>query len=319
MTETTTNPKLLELAPAEIAIPLQVAHGGRRYRVRHLLRPPMPADWFAYEAALAMAVEELPPANGSDEPGYRLQVRASDAALTLWERLAARVEGYDLPASAGPGLLGLSEVEGSPAENNRRAAPTLEGSQGNPVGLPAAGRVSLPANTDSDWRALVPLSHKEAAVNALTLVAPAASVATGEDTVAEGFPLRADERVVVLEAVRGGVAYPRLVHRFRPPTLDAERAYRRLLAETLIVRGTRTPRTLLPARLPGLVKLYDQLIVGVEGYVVNGQPPASGLQIAQTMDAWHKRAAVQALFGELSASAPEAASPEAPPTEEAWQ
>jgi len=264
MTEQDTNAKLLELAPPELAVPLKVTHAGRTYRLRHLLRPPAAADWFAYEAALEMAVEELPPAGDSDEPCFRLQVRSSDAALELWNRLARRVEGYDLPAV-------------SPRQ------------------------ADLPAETDPDWRALIPLAHKEAAVNALSLVAPVQASAAASGISPNGhFPLLANETAIVLEAVVAGVAYPRLGHRFRPPSVDAERAYRRLLAETLIVRGSRTPRTLLPARLPGLVRLYDQLILGVEGYALNGEPLTDPRQIARVMDAWHKRVAVQALFGDLS-------------------
>lgn len=259
------NTKLLELAPIELLVPLKVTHAGRSYRLQHRLRPPAPADWFAYEAALEMAVEELP-AGADDEPCYRLHVRTSDAARLLWDRLALSVEGYQLPE----GQLTPSAAEGPP----------------------------------ENWRALIPLAHKEAAVNSLTLVAPSAAFeSTNHDSTNNFFPLLADERLVVLEAVRGGRAYPRLVHRFRPPSVEDERAYRRLLSETLLVRGSRAPRTLLPARLPGLVRLYDHLVVGVEGYSLHGQPPASRDPVIQHLDAWHKRVAVQALFGDLAATA----------------
>lgn len=257
MSEEKTQPKLLELAPPELVVPLKVTYAGRAYRLRHLFRPPAPADWFAYEAALEMAVEELPPASDSEEPCYRLQVRSTDAALLLWNRLALRVEGYELPSG----------------------------------------------HDSSDWRALIPLAHKEAAVSALNLVAPAQTPplpSPGDEAANNFFPLLAGERLVVLEAVVAGRAYPRLLHRFRPPSVEAERAYRRLLSETLLVRGTRTPRTLLPARLPALVRLYDELILGVEGYAVGGQPLASPAEIARRMDAWHKRLAVQTLFGETA-------------------
>ena len=248
------NPKLLELAPAELIVPLKVSLAGRSYRLQHRLRPPAPPDWFAYEAALEMAVEEMP-SGADDEPCYRLHVRTSDAARLLWDRLAVGVEGYE----------GSSSTE--------------------------------------DWRALIPLAHKEAAVSSLTLVAPStAAYSTDNDSANNFFPLLADERAVVLEAARAGRAYPRLVHRFRPPSVENERSYRRLLSETLLVRGSRAPRTLLPARLPGLVRLYDQLILAAEGYSVAGQPPASSLQLIQHMDAWHKRVAVQALFGDLAAT-----------------
>ncbi|MGH9804941.1 MAG: hypothetical protein ACRD4D_07195, partial [Candidatus Acidiferrales bacterium] len=266
------NAKLLELAPAELLVPLKVSHAGRSYRLQHRLRPPAPADWFAYEAALEMAVEEMPAA-ADDEPCYRLHVRTSDAARLLWDRLAVGVDGYDLPSG-------------------NEAAPT---SQTPSPAAPAAG---------GDWRALIPLAHKEAAISSLTLVAPSTlPESTNNESTNYFFPLLADERVVVLEAARAGRAYPRLLHRFRPPSVENERTYRRLLSETLLVRGSRAPRTLLPARLPGLVRLYDQLILGVEGYAVAGQLPASSPQITQTMDAWHKRVAVQTLFGDLAAAA----------------
>ena len=248
------NAKLLELAPAELIVPLKVSHDGRSYRLQHRLRPPAPADWFAYEAALEMAVEEMP-SGADDEPCYRLHVRTSDAARLLWDRLSLSVDGYDGSAST------------------------------------------------EDWRVLIPLAHKEAAVSSLTLVAPSSLLdSTNDDSTDNFFPLLAEERVVVLEAARAGRAYPRLIHRFRPPSVENERTYRRLLSETLLVRGSRTPRTLLPARLPGLVRLYDQLILGVEGYSIRNQPLASSVETIQTMDAWHKRVAVQALFGDLAAT-----------------
>ena len=260
MNELANNPKLLELAPAELAIPLKVTQAGRSYHLRHLLRPPLAADWCAYEAALKPEVEELPGPDGGDEVSYRLRVRTTDAALLLWERLALRVEGYLLP-----------EVNG-----------------------------------DAGWRGAIPLAHKEAAVRALTLVAPA-SVSPQDTSNNGGFAVGCGEVAVELECVSAGVAYPRLAHFFRPPTVEAERAYRRLLAETLIVRGGRAPRTLLPARLPALVRLYDDLILRAEGYSLSGQPLASSTQAIQHMDAWHKRVAVQTLFGDLTPETPQLA------------
>ena len=343
---------LLELAPAEIAVPLKVSHGGHAYRVCHRLRPPAAADWLAYEAALQLAVEELPPETESGEPGYRFLMRASEAALDLWGRLIRRVDGYALPdsekaaRSAATGLEGhgFSErsgdpgpVEGSPAERNAaRSATTGLAGQGFSPDMKNAARSAaadlewhgfsraetdaarsatsegawgnppsgFPDHSGTEWRDLIPFAHKEAAVRALTLVAPAAAATPG----ANGFfPLRADEVPVVLEAALGGRAYPRLVHRFRPPSVDDERAYRRLLAENLVVRGARHPRTLIPARLPALVRLYDRLILDVEGYAINNQPPASRNQLLECMDAWHKRVAVETLFGGLAAETPAAA------------
>ena len=241
-----------ELAPAQVSIPLKVTHAGRGYRVVHRLRPPGAEDWFAYEAALRLAVEELPPEPGSDETRYRFDVHSSEAALELWGRLALAAEGY----------------------------------------------ASLPEGDDDDWRGHIPLAHKEAAVRALTLVAPADLAATEET--GEGFPLAAEQVPVVLEAVRDGLAISSLVHLFRPPSVEDERRYRRLMAEAFLVGGARTTRTLIPARLPALCRLYDALILSVEGYAIEGQPPSSSTQVAEHMDAWHKRTAVQSLFGDAS-------------------
>ncbi|MFQ5927412.1 MAG: hypothetical protein ACE5MH_08265, partial [Terriglobia bacterium] len=240
--------------------------------------------WFAYDTALALAIEEVPlrsdaqtgphggrpsgraasgefapggaaPAAGAPtdgvgngQAGYKLELRSVEAAALLWNRLACDIEAYSF-------------------------------------------------THDADWHELVPLAHKEAAIRALTLVA-AQEPGSGEPGAA--FPLQAEQVVVVLEAVVAGRAYPRLVHTFRPPSAEDERGYRRLLAETLFVRGSRAPRTLIPTRLPRLVKFYDELILGVEGYTREGQPLASQEQAIQYMDAWHKRTAVQTLFGDAS-------------------
>jgi hypothetical protein len=268
------NTNLLELAPTELLVPLKVSLAGRSYRLRHRLRPPAAPDWFAYEAALEMAVEELP-AGADDEPCYRLHVRTSDAARLLWDRLALGAESYQFPT--------------------KESTPSAEGRE--------EGRREVEGQSSNDWKEHIPLLHKEAAISSLTLVAPSlAADSTNNDSTNNFFPLLADERVVLLEAVRAGRAYPRLVHRFRPPSVEHERAYRRLLSETLLVRGSRAPRTLLPARLPGLIRLYDQLILGAEGYSLHNQPLASSLDALQHMDAWHKRVAVQSLFGDLAAT-----------------
>lgn len=308
MSNETNPPKILELAPPELTIPLKVTYAGRTYRVRHFLRPPGPADWLVYEAALEMAVEELPPPPGADsnEPCFRIQMRSTDAARELWDRLAARVEGYHLPSAYPAPFSG--DLPSAPGASEHVAPPPSEGTAGRPAPRsPQGAGVGRAGDTpESDWRALIPLAHKEAAVRALTLVAPAPplSYSTDNDSTNNHFPLLAEEIPIVLEAAVAGVAYPRLVHRFRPPSVEAERAYRRLMAETLIIRGSRIPRTLIPSRLPALTRLYDQLVLSVSGYTLNGRPLAGPQDIARAMDAWHKRVAVQTLFGDVAENLP---------------
>lgn len=316
MTKEIPNSPLLELAPSELTIPLKVTHAGRTYRVTHHLRPPAPADWFAYEAALQMAVEELPPDPHSDEPRFRLLMRSADAALELWDRLALAVTGYSLPG-AQQDSHSLWDGALAPSESEMARSATTEGVRGKLPRVPPLSNCRL--EEEPNWRALIPLAHKEAAVRALTLVAPAQLQVESDDPGSTSdqstnqplnqstdnyFPLHAEQVPVVLEAAVAGRAYPRLVHLFRPPTVADERSYRRLLAETLIVRGGRHPRTLIPTRLPALCRLYDSLILAAEGYSVQDQPLVSSLHAIQSMDPWHKRVAVQALFGDANDSSP---------------
>ena len=58
------------------------------------------------------------------------------------------------------------------------------------------------------------------------------------------------------------------------------------------------PRSLLPSRLPGLVALYDKLILETRGYAVAGRPLADRAAVVRHMDPLHKKVAVQMLFAE---------------------
>ena len=152
-------------------------------------------------------------------------------------------------------------------------------------------------NDADDWKTKVPLAHKEAAVRSLTLVAPAELT---EAQPGDLLPLTAERIPVILEAARAGEVYPRLVHWFRPPSLEEERRYRRLMAETVLVGGSRGSRALIPARLPALCRLYDSLILSAENYSLDGSADISPEKLARHMDSWHKRFAVQALFGDAA-------------------
>ncbi len=271
------NQTAFELQPAELAVPLKAVHGGRSYNLVHKLRAPSHEDWFAYEAALCLSVEEFPGEESGAEPRYRFDARNSEAAQLLWDRLVLSVEGYALP---------LASVKRRGEEARSDSSP---------------GVADKSHETAAHLQISIPLAHKEAAVRSLTLVAPAESERTETD---EPFPLAAERIPIFLEAARAGRAYPRLAHWFRPPELDQERCYRRLMAETFMVGGSRTARALIPPRLPALSRLYDALILSVEQYSLNGLAELSAQQLARCMDAWHKRAAVQALFGDAAGDDP---------------
>jgi hypothetical protein len=139
----------------------------------------------------------------------------------------------------------------------------------------------------------VPLEHRVLAVSGLDRVQPAADqdVLGDSETVA-----------VKLEAWWNGELYRRLVHRFKRPLVEhelrfQEAAERRTLARTKIGgqkkpgQGTLTTRAL--PQLPTLIALYDELIVGIDGY---GQGAVPVLVANQLMDTPHKAAAVRELF-----------------------
>ena len=146
----------------------------------------------------------------------------------------------------------------------------------------------------NDWKDKIPLAHKEATIDRLTLV-----VAAADEEVTDTHALFPEpgEELVLLEAEREAT-FPRLLHRFTTPTLAQEKIWKRLIGDNLFVRGRKggNTRTLLAPKLRRQIDLYDALIVSVAGYSFEGQPLASKDQIVQKMDAWHKRMALLVLF-----------------------
>lgn len=148
------------------------------------------------------------------------------------------------------------------------------------------------------WKELVPVSSKQLIATAL------ANVHAAELTDDDVVPTPAlGEDLIVLDAVRGKQKH-RLFHFFRSPSADHQMRYKRIVRDTLVVGGTRRPgsREIYPPRLPSFLPLYDELILRVEGYAWDGRPAEqTGKELAARMDAWHKRAAVVALFGDEEA------------------
>lgn len=146
----------------------------------------------------------------------------------------------------------------------------------------------------------IPLHHKELVVRGLSDVAPAADSSTDEwDAVP--FALDAETVEVRLEATRAGAKHSNLVHVFRPPSAAERVEHSRIHAQALYVRGSSRDaglKSLLPSRLPGLVALYDKLILEARGYAAAGRPLADRAALVRHMDPLHKKVAVQVLFGE---------------------
>lgn len=123
------------------------------------------------------------------------------------------------------------------------------------------------------------------------------------ESAVEGATEDTETKVVVLQAWWNGQLFPTLIHRFKRPLVEHELRFSEATARSSIVlpRGVKRAKDAaiesrkLPS-LPTLVALYDELVVGMEGYAA-GQSPIGNRQSAiEMMDVPHKSAAVRGLF-----------------------
>jgi hypothetical protein len=143
------------------------------------------------------------------------------------------------------------------------------------------------------WRDLVPVAHMEAAIKQLAKV----QLKTADVLATSGaFVVDLDLAPVEIEVADQDTAA--LIHWFRMPGLAEQKNYKRIMAESRLITGSRRMKTVIGSKLPALVKLYDELIERVEGYNFNGQPVESKGLAQQMMDAIHKQVAVAGLFEE---------------------
>lgn len=106
----------------------------------------------------------------------------------------------------------------------------------------------------------------------------------------------AERQTVWLTARRDGLVYSNLAHVFRRPTGKDKKAFRmQKQGGAVKVRGSVTDTTLLLSQLTSMARVYDQMLIEVNGYTVEGNP-AGRQDAVQHMDALHKKIAVIALF-----------------------
>ena len=259
------NLQLFELRPAEIAAPITFHEGGRRFQVCHILRPPEFDDWVEYENRLNRSVEIVGNTTRFDRD-------RAEAAEAVWDRTIVRVEGYQVWA---PSACRFPPSE-EPVE------------QGGPC--KADGGRDLQEAFPEGWREKVPLFHEMAAIELL------AQVFVAEPEQVEGpYYFDPQQIEVYLVAARGGQEYDGLVHMLRRPTARQQKEFSRVVSTAIYVRGSRTGKSLLPSRLRELARFYDELLLEVSGYALNGAPAARE-DALRYMDALHKQTAVSALF-----------------------
>jgi hypothetical protein len=149
---------------------------------------------------------------------------------------------------------------------------------------------------DAATLASVPLAHRLAVANVLTSAyAPA-------DAQEEALNFASGD-AVLLHAVwsagdQGAMRrHKDLVHIFKTPTAEQNRRYRRDDSRAQVVSGSRKGTTIYHGAQRTLAKLYDELILSVSGYELNGEPLTDSIEaITRHMDTYHKVAAAAQLF-----------------------
>jgi len=144
----------------------------------------------------------------------------------------------------------------------------------------------------------IPFGHRLAIANVLT-----SAYVPDEDM--RGFgevPL-----VAIWSAGESGAMHrhKNLVHVLNEPSFEQNRRYRRDDSRSQVIGGSRKGTTVYKGAQRTLAAIYDELILRVEGYVVNGQPLEGREAIARSMDAYHKVAAVARLFAPQEVAAEE--------------
>lgn len=196
------------------------------------------------------------------------------------------------------GILSTSEMQdGAEVSSFDSSAPRVELVEKN---LIAAEGYSTPGDKPlaeiSGWQSQIPLSHRLAAGDALVGITRAAQP---DD---ENAPLTLGCEAVYLDAVWGAGEdgtmrqFHGLCHRFRTPSSEQQRRYSRDASRSRVIGGSRTGKTQFLGAQATLAELYDELIIGVDGYAVNGSEDLDRDAIVTNMDAYHKVSAALFLF-----------------------
>jgi hypothetical protein len=143
------------------------------------------------------------------------------------------------------------------------------------------------------WKALLPLSHRLGAANALLGVSQSdpsedEAIALGQESVYLDAVWSAGEDGIMRK-------FHGLRHNFKTPAAEQQRRLSRDGSRSRIIGGSRNGKTQWLGAQATLADLYDELITSVEGYTVDGQAPDRDALI-ENMDTYHKVAAVDVLF-----------------------
>jgi hypothetical protein len=143
-----------------------------------------------------------------------------------------------------------------------------------------------------NWQGRIPQQHRLLAVDLLTKVSVDRSEGLIIDPAGEAVTLDA----LWNEGSEGMKDYAGLKHFFETPTAEHSRKFLRARSCTLIVGGSKSAKTKVASAQPVLTRLYDELIVSVEGYAVADRAVTVREEIVREMDGFHKITAVGELF-----------------------
>lgn len=146
-----------------------------------------------------------------------------------------------------------------------------------------------------EWKKKIPPRHAHAVSWALRLVK--------ESQQENDAPLDPERIEVALDAVwsqeiKGAEMnwYVGLKHYFAPATAKDKQDYFRAGGASKVIGGGRNGVTIHPQRHAVLLRLYDALILEVDGYSVRSEPLKGAEAIRREMDAYHKLQAIQQIF-----------------------
>lgn len=148
-----------------------------------------------------------------------------------------------------------------------------------------------------NWQTRIPLNHRQQLGETLADVRP--SQADSELTIhAEGEEVLLDASWTAVEG-ESGITMQRFVglkHVLKTPMEEQHRRYSREASRSKVIGGSRNGKTVYQGAQPLLAKLYDELVLGVEGYSIDGLALTTKDQIVREMDMLHKVMAAQELF-----------------------
>jgi hypothetical protein len=150
-----------------------------------------------------------------------------------------------------------------------------------------------------NWRSKVPLAHRLLLGETLADVRPSTSL--DADLV-----LEPEAESIYLSTTWTGEPdcmghwemqrFAGLKHVLKTPTQEQQTRYAREGSRSRVIGGSRSGRTIYPGANALLVRLYDELVLSVDGYSVAGSPLAGREAIIREMDTSHKVMAAQELF-----------------------